>query len=89
MVVGRFGFRAVVDKGGETCDQGGVFDGGVCLVAIVSSQEFKQFRVFLCYSPSSVIAERGLVGRVAVVAVIAWLSIVSGGCRSFWCPSGR
>ena len=24
MVVGRFGVRAVVDKGGETCDQGGV-----------------------------------------------------------------
>ena len=48
MVVSRFGVRAVVDKGGETCDQGGVFDGGVCLVAIVSSQGFKQFRVFLC-----------------------------------------
>ena len=24
MVVNRFGVRAVVDKGGETCDQGGV-----------------------------------------------------------------
>ena len=63
MVVSRFGVRAVVDKGRETCDQGGVFDGGVCLVAIVSSQEFKQFRVFSCMLHaillSSVIAERG------------------------------
>ena len=35
MVVGRFGVRAVVGK-------------GVCLVAVVSSQEFNQFHMVVC-----------------------------------------
>ena len=85
MVVGRFGVRAVVDKGGETCDQDGVcrqsdgkhvtravlFDGGVCLVAIVLSQEFKQFRMFACYMLFSFICHcrAGLVGRMVTVIV--------------------
>ena len=32
---------------------------------------------FICH------CREGLVGRVMVVAVIAWLSIVNGGCPSF------
>ena len=73
MVVGRCGVRAVVDKGGETCDQGGVFDGGFCLVAVVSSANSEQFRMCLCMFRGIFLhlsLQTGLVGRVVAVAVI-------------------
>ena len=86
MVVSHFGVRAVVDKGGETCDQGGVcrqsdgkhvtravFSQRVCLVAIVSSAKFEQFRMRLCMLRGILLhlsLQTGLVGRVVAVAVI-------------------
>ena len=86
MVVSLFGVRAVVDKGGETCDQGGVCrqsDGkhvtragfstdGVCLVAIVSSQEFKQFHMCLCMF-------RGILLHLSLQTGVGWQSGGGGG----------
>ena len=56
MVVSHFGVRAVVDKGGETCDQGGVCrqsDGKHVIRAVFSTEGFASLPLFHLQNPSN------------------------------------